>query len=317
MKKRQVAWILIGLVGLCLGGCQTSGPGKSLTRKTDIRLKGLRRNYRMYIPQSYRADRAMPLVVVIHGAFSTAKKVEAETGFSRLAEEQGFLVAYPNGFGLFGFLQHWNAGHCCGKAKKDGIDDVGFLATVIDDIKQWTAVDASRIYMVGFSNGGMLVHRFAVERSDTVAAVAALAASIGGREEKEEQVWRIPVPKQPVPMLIMHGDADDSVPFAGGESGRHDGQYYLSVEETTGFWRKHNGCHPEAQRLTTHQGHLEIQTWPALHGQSDTVLYRLKDWSHQWPGLTYTAKLPSEDGLRDFDGTRIIWEFFADKRRSD
>ena len=94
----------------------------------------------------------MPLVVVIHGAFDTAEGMEKITRFSQLADREGFMVLYPNGMGLLGFRQHWNAGHCCGKADNDQVDDVGFVAATIEDVCVRFKVDRNRIYMVGFSN---------------------------------------------------------------------------------------------------------------------------------------------------------------------
>lgn len=312
----SMLWALLpGLVGIGSSGCQVPGPskplamGKSVVKKTDVRVNGLRRSYRLYVPENDVIGHPAPLVVVIHGAFSTAKEMERVTGFSQLADEGGFLVAYPNGMGLLGFLQHWNAGHCCGKAKKDGVDDVGFLETVIEDIQRHVAVDSARIYMVGFSNGGMLAHRFAAERSERVAAVAALAASIGGRDKDDEQMWQIPAPASPVPMLIMHGDTDDSVPYSGGESMRHKGQYYVSVERSMDFWMTHNRCHPTPSSRTLKQGHVRVTQGQHCDDPNAVILYTLKGWTHQWPGLYFTRKLPTSHPLHGFDGTRIIWEF--------
>jgi len=72
--------------------------------------------------------------LALHGAFGTAGTMERQSGFSELADREGFVVAYPNGIGLFGHLQHWNAGHCCGRAEMDRVDDVGFLRYVIRDV---------------------------------------------------------------------------------------------------------------------------------------------------------------------------------------
>jgi polyhydroxybutyrate depolymerase len=119
-------------------------------QKTEIRAAGFRRSYRWHLPEGYDGRTPLPLVVAIHGAFSGAKAFERETGFSALADREGFIVAYPNGIGLFGLLRHWNSGHCCGKARKDDIDDVGFVATVIDQISERLLVDRGRIYVVGY-----------------------------------------------------------------------------------------------------------------------------------------------------------------------
>ena len=186
-------WNIIGVttgivllsVGVFVAGCASNLPRshrvvgpKTYLGKVDIRINGFRRTYRVHIPPGYHADIQLPLVVVIHGAFDTAEGIEKISKFSRLADKEKFVVLYPNGFGLMGFLQHWNAGHCCGKAADDQLDDVGFIATAIEDVASRFNIDRARIYMVGFSNGGMLAYRFAAEKSELLAAVAPLAASI-------------------------------------------------------------------------------------------------------------------------------------------
>jgi len=114
------------------------------------------RKFLLHVPPGYRADVPLPLVVVLHGAFSSGGQTEIETGFSDLADIERFLVVYPEGIGIFGLLQHWNAGHCCAKAADDGVDDVGFLAEVIATVRRKLSVDPGRTYMAGMSNGGML-----------------------------------------------------------------------------------------------------------------------------------------------------------------
>jgi len=120
----------------CMAALPKEGPAVSKTykNKVDMRVRGSRRSYLIHVPPAHNSQQPLPLVVVIHGAFETAKDMEKRTGFSDLADQEGFVAVYPNGFGLFGLLQHWNAGHCCGKAAADDIDDVGFLKQAIAPI---------------------------------------------------------------------------------------------------------------------------------------------------------------------------------------
>jgi len=73
-----------------------------------------------------------------------------------------------------------------------------------------------RIYMVGLSNGGMLAYRYAAERTVRLAACAVVAGAIDSRIDSADPVWTLPVPDRPLPMLILHGDADPTVPYDGG-----------------------------------------------------------------------------------------------------
>jgi len=281
-------------------------------KKLNIRVLGARRGYLLHIPRGLDPRRASPLVIVLHGAFSTPGKIEKESGFSDLADRENFLAAYPEGaYGLFGLLRHWNAGHCCGKAASDGTDDVGFLETVIDDIAARVAVDRSRIYMTGFSNGGMLVYRFAAERTHVLAAAAPLAASPGGRASAKASVWMTPEPKGPLPMIVFHAKDDRSVPYEGGRSpGKGGERESLSVAESVAFWVRNNRCVSEPEEEFLLGGRLAKKTWPDPAGPNDVVLYTLDAWGHRWPGRFLTGRLAESDPLKSFDAAEVIWSFF-------
>lgn len=322
MKKR-FGWIFCALL-LFLGcmGCTKNIPSGEITgpqtyeQEMDLQANGFNRTYRVHVPVGYESKAALPLVVVIHGAFDTAEGMEAYSGFSRLADEEGFLVLYPNGMGLFGFLQHWNAGHCCGKAAKDGVDDVGFIAAAIQDVCARLKVDRRRIYVLGFSNGGMMAYRFAAERSHLLAAAAALAASIGGRPSDQDPYWCIPDPQEPLPILIMHGMADQDVPFEGGQSQRRGGpRTYWSVEDSVAFWVKHDGCTRDMKESRVYGGQVVVRSWQDCQKNTEVILYMIKDWAHDWPGTYFISKLPEGHPLRSFDAARTIWDFFKGHER--
>jgi len=162
--------VLILLIPMFFWNCIATSPkigtpkAGTYQKKLEMKVMGARRSYLLHIPVNFNPKKKVPLILVIHGAFSTPKQMEEQSDFSDLADRENILVAYPAGaYGLFGLFQHWNAGHCCGKAASDSTDDVGFLVNVINDITNRFNVDTTRIYMVGFSNGGMLTYRFAAE----------------------------------------------------------------------------------------------------------------------------------------------------------
>lgn len=275
------------------------------------RFDDYRRSYLLHIPEGYAPETARPLVVVIHGAFDTAKGMEKVSGFRQLADRENFAVLYPEGIGIMGFLQHWNAGHCCGKAAEDGWDDVGFVAAAIQDASARIKIDPARIYMVGFSNGGMLTHRFAAERGDLLAAAAPMAASIGGRPSGDAPEWHIPKPNAPVSIIAFHGGDDDEVPFEGGISPNHNNtRSYWSVERSMQFWALENGCAVKRTDEGMLEGYVQVTSWTGCQKKKEVVLYVLKNWGHIWPGRYFTGSLKETHPLKNFDAAEIIWEFF-------
>lgn len=288
-------------------------PGTGTYRiNLDTAVMGAKRYYLLHIPSRSDPGNKAPLVLVVHGAFSTPKQIEEQSGFSELADREGFLTAYPSGaYGVFGHFKHWNAGHCCGKAAGDRVDDMGFLADVIEDVADRFEVDRTRIYMVGFSNGGMLTYRFAAEHTDLLAAAAPLAAALGGRPSSDSPLWVIPEPDGPLPMIIFHARDDLAVPYEGGVSPRKGGEReYLSVDEAVDFWVRNNGCRSEPNIDLLYEGIVTRKTWSDRQGKNDVVLYTLERWGHQWPGRYFSGQLEKDDPIRNLHAADIIWRFF-------
>ena len=302
-----------GAWGLTAAG-DISAPG-TYHRKTEVKFNLARRSYRVHIPRGYDGSAPVPVVVVLHGAFSNAKTIERRSGFSELADQEGFVAVYPQGIGLLGLFRHWNSGHCCGKAHKADLDDVGYVLAVVDDLASSVRIDRTRLYVTGFSNGGMLAHRIAAEQSELIAAAAPVSATIGGQPDRDEPEWTIPSPRIPVPILMIHGRADENVPYEGGQGPKSTGSPIpLSVSRSVDFWVEQNGCEPEPSHASKRGGVLQ-ETWTACRPGAEVSLYSLDGWDHRWPGPEFTDRPEVDEGLRGFDAAPILWEFFRRHRR--
>lgn len=305
--SRCVAWVPALLIAL--SGCQASPHASSQpfspgTHKVVIaqRVLGIRRSYYVHIPVGDTGTMALPIVVALHGAFSTARQFERETGLSPLADIDRFIVIYPQGFGLGNFFRHWNSGHCCGRARKMNLDDVSFALATVDDLARHNPIDRHQLYVAGFSNGGMLAYRIAAEHPDIIAAVAAVSATIGGIPSANEPEWTVTRPKLPISVLAIHGFADESVPYEGGRGAQTRGMTSaISVTRSIGFWVQADGCgaKPQSQRIA--QGHIEQSVWSHCASDTEVALYSVNGWGHQWP---------RKDQLGGFDAAQTIWRFF-------
>jgi poly(3-hydroxybutyrate) depolymerase len=158
------------------------------------------RAYLLHTPPLLRRVPAMaegrPAMIVLHGVKDTPEHFESVAGFRKYADRDGNLLAFPEGVRM-----SFNAGLCCGDAAAHGVDDVGFLSDVVSDLK---ARGASRISVVGFSNGGMMAYRLACERPDLVDTIGVFAGTL-----------EIPHCNGPVRALHVHGLKDTAVPFTG------------------------------------------------------------------------------------------------------
>jgi polyhydroxybutyrate depolymerase len=116
------------------------------------------------------------------------------------------------------------------------VDDVAYLASVIDDVKQRRNIDPGRVFVVGHSNGGFMALRLACDLSNRVAGVV----SIAGAGSDAPQKCR---PSAPVAVLQIHGDQDWRVPYGGGRVlRRKSGGTHPSAPETVARWARRNGC---------------------------------------------------------------------------
>ncbi len=316
-------WLIVIVVLQLLTGCYATLPetaeplAGSYRVSTGITYKLSDRTFLLHIPPNYTSKTPLPLVVVLHGAFNTGSQTESETGFSALADSERFLVAYPEGIGLFGFLQHWNAGHCCGKAADSNVDDVGFVAEVINTVRQKFAVDSTRLYMAGMSNGGMLTYRFATERTGELAAAAVVSAAIGSTIDNGVGSWRLHKPIRAFPIIGFHGLADETIPFNAVPVLRTNGKrVFLPLTDAIDFWQKSNGCETTPSSSISNNGSEKHLVWEKCQGGSSLEFVLLEGWGHQWPTPFFTNQLAADHPLRGFDATKQIWEFFSRFQRS-
>lgn len=257
---------------------------------------GLAREYLLL--DASRGKGPAPLVIVLHGGGGNPRTMIPR--WEAQARAAGLVVVAPKGIGRNDRSGTWNAGGCCGEAQARGVDDVGFIAAVIDDVAKRTSIDPRRIYVTGFSNGGMLTHRVAAALGNRIAAAAVVSGALFGNEA---------APRAPVPMLIMHGEQDPVVGFNGGVSStrfvaRAQSLPFQSVGYAVDFWRKANGCSQPAAITRRVDVSFEKST---CKGNADVVLYDLRQGGHSWPGASVTHDAGSADPV---DATSVIWEFF-------
>jgi poly(3-hydroxybutyrate) depolymerase len=150
--------------------------------------------------RTYTAWKDVPTVTTAVLALHSANHTDAEPiaqGWLETAARHNFLAVFPQGDGS------WNAGLCCGAARNSGRDDLAYLAEVIADVKaRW---HPTKVYLAGWSNGGMMAERLVVERPGlTNRFVVAGSAP----EMPQPGTW-------PGRGWIYHGGLDTTVPWAG------------------------------------------------------------------------------------------------------
>ncbi len=279
------------------------------------------RLFRLHLPAGDNGRQPRPLVVMLHGAMGNGALFAERTGFNRIADREGVIVAYPYGTGWSEQrLLTWNAGYCCFYARDHRVDDAGFVAALIDRLQSDYPVDPQRIYLAGFSNGGMLALRLAAQMGRHIAAVAAVAGTIGGREASGTPFIASPSPKGMPSVLLIHGLADEQVPYDGGRGRKTIGSRMdASVEQALDLWSRNNRCRPQPRRIAMASGRVE--RWDYLCRGGALVLYRLLSGGHSWPGgeavsgwsmEEMAVRLLLDNPSRDIDASEVIWRFFRE-----
>ena len=262
------------------------------------------RTYYLYVPSSYRSDDSpMPLVLAFHGGQGRGEWLARNTGFNDLADKEGFIVVYPDAID-----RHWNDGLNT-PGFDPTIDDVSFVASLIDELEQTINIDRRRIYATGMSNGGFFTLRLACELSDRIAAFAPVAATLPVNITSQCRH------ENPVSILLIGGTDDTFVPWQGGSMRR--GQQILSMRETFEFWKHHNACVsreevyqlPDSDR--TDGTDIESSTYWGCRSSSEVKLLKIRGGGHGWPGGRRPLN-PSLVGQTSYDinATEVIWNFF-------
>ncbi|NIS35332.1 MAG: polyhydroxybutyrate depolymerase, partial [Actinobacteria bacterium] len=111
-----------------------------------IDFDGLTRTYHLMIPTAHDAGSPLALVFDIHGFIETADQQNGRSDMRALGEAEGFIVVQPEGY-----RRSWNGGACCGTAASEGLDDVGLIRAIAEDVAGRACVDRARIYATGLS----------------------------------------------------------------------------------------------------------------------------------------------------------------------
>ena len=264
---------------------------------------GLKRCYLLHLPPDYDGDQSLPLVISLPGFTSNPKGQEYLTRWNEVADNEGLLVVYPQGTS---FPLRWNSSTAF---TDSDVDDVQFIADLIDEVSNIVAVDPNRIYVDGMSNGGSMANCVACELAGKVAAVGVVTGPPveppGGCN-----------PERPISLIAFYGTDDPLVAYGGGiveESfiskliNRSSPPVSLpSVTSYIEAWAKRNGC-ATVPELIPVQGDARGVRYAGCKDTSEIVFYTIEGGGHTWPGgrPTFVGKTSS-----DIDASQVMWKFF-------
>ena len=188
--------------------------------------QGVEREYIVRTPAEH--DGPLPVLFFLHGLSVLISPCDQEFNFSQMAEDFGWAIVVPQARNL-GMGTMWNVG-----MTNSDVDDVGFLLALLDTLTAELQLDLDSVFFTGFSMGGFMTHRMAIEHGDRITACAPVSGLIYTAQASL-------TPVAPVRMLHIHGTNDNVVGYDGNSSvfGSNLG---LGVDAILDYWQNANGC---------------------------------------------------------------------------
>jgi polyhydroxybutyrate depolymerase len=248
----------------------------------------LDRTYRVHVPASYTGSSAVPLVIGLHYYGSSGRSFETYTGFSDVADTEGFIVVYPDATGS---PSEWNAGIGYTPSTLT-VDDVAFISALIDKFKVDYNIDANRVYIFGFSNGSVMAHKLGGALASKIAAIGAVAG------QATTAIMNGLHPSRPVGVVHFHMLDDNSLEYDGGVV---NGVPYPAVETVMAKWVALNNCSTTPSQFYVGE-EVSGRRWTAVGSNADVWLYTIATGGHNWPTDLVSA-------------TDRMWAFFRDHPR--
>jgi polyhydroxybutyrate depolymerase len=183
---------------------------------------------RQYLIKTPTTDcEAMPILFFLHGLGDNITRLDNEFHFQQVADEFQWTVVVPQALNE-GYGTMWNAG-----LMSSNVDDSGFLMALLDTLAEQYPINLDSVFFTGFSMGGFMTHRMAIEHGDRITACAPVSGLITHSMANLSAV--------PVRMLHIHGTSDPVVGYDG------NSQYFgsnlgLSVDAILNYWKNANNC---------------------------------------------------------------------------
>ena len=235
----------------------------------------------LYVSGTVPSLEPVPLVLVLHGLYQDAQTADAASGFEAIADSEKLAVVYP--YGLDG---SWNAGNCCGASSAKRVDDVGFLAHIVQLVSAVRPIDPTRVYIAGFSNGGMMALKAACARPDVFAAAASVAGTLQDSCAGDG----------PFSALFLHGTSDHTVPFQGMKYSKFLGTELTPVPRAATVVASRDRCQV---RTASSLGRATRTLFSSCDAGTAVEIYAVAGMGHTWP----------RSDKQGVDGGRIVWDF--------
>lgn len=245
------------------------------------------------------------LLIALHGSTQRGSIMRKTTEFDAVAETENLVIFYPDAVDGI-----WKDG----RDDDMGVDDVSFVADLVDYAVTEFGVDRDMAYLVGVSNGGFMTQRVICERPELFRAAAAVIANLGSDLSQRCSPGSVPS------LFLLAGTDDPVVPYKGGYVHRTDGSRYLgailSFDESVAHWRGHGLWSEQmaAEETTLDDGIRVTSTmYASPHHDEQLKVVVVHGGGHFWFGKAMAESLQETFGptTLNYRTTDEIWAFFS------
>lgn len=185
-------------------GDTTTKLGQIQKRDYDFKAAGKRMEYTLFVPSGYQKDKKTPLIVALHGLFSSPQQIIRYRGLTQLAEKHGYIVVAPMGYNSRGWYGSRGQTSRFSQPKNLGELSEKDVMNVLGLVRKEFNVDQTRIYLLGHSMGGGGTWHLGIKYPDVWAALAPIAPAISSSPDKLQKIKHIPV-------IVVQGAKDPLV----------------------------------------------------------------------------------------------------------
>jgi polyhydroxybutyrate depolymerase len=242
---------------MCFVAIQVSGQTRFVKANDTIR------QFTLYASSKINETEKVPLLLNFHGYGMTAIEHMLYTKTNELAENEGFIVVYPQGIN-----NDWNVGF--EQDYDTGTNDVAFIKVLIEKLIKNYPIDKNNIYATGLSRGGFFIQRLVAELPGQIKGFVSVGAPMPIEVKNRMQS------NEPVKVMYVHGTSDNIVAI----NGKKDA--YLSVDQCISYWKVRNKEQEKTNIVTINK--LDDETTVAIKNNGTVTEILIENGGHTWPG---------------------------------
>ena len=219
-----------------------------------VKVGNTERTYLQYVPKQLGTKR--PLLISCHGMNQDAPYQKGMLQIESVADTAKFVTVFPQGIN-----NSWDL---------DGRKDINFILKIIEKMVEQYDIDPGKVYLSGFSMGGMFTYHAMNMIPDRIAAFAPISGyTLNHTGNGIVNAVTVNANARAIPIIHTHGTSDSVVPFATAQPGLD-------------LWISHNHCNATATVTKNYRGasHITRHVWSGGDNGVEVVLMELAGKDH-------------------------------------